>query len=194
MEIVILRHGKPKIGTGGRLSASAFGQWIAAYNKAGIDSTHAPSPIVIAQARTCSVAVCSSLPRSIESATLLGVNNIEVQDSLFRECDMPYADWDHPKLTVSGWSLVFRILQVLGYSSNAESFTEARHRAHRCALRLSELAQRHESVLFVGHGSLNWLISRRLLQMGWSGPGNSGRRYWEFGVYRYKVDGQPGSA
>ena len=187
MKIVILRHGKPKIGTSGRLAASGFGQWVAAYNRAGIDSVHAPSPNAIAQAKACSIVVCSNLPRSIESARVLGIKDIEVQDSLFRECEMPYANWSYPKLSVLGWSFVFRILQMFGYSSNAESFKEARQRAYRCALQLSELAQKNESVLFVGHGSLNWLIAKNLLRMGWVGPQNAGRKYWSYGVYHYNA-------
>ncbi len=187
MEIVILRHGKPKIETSGSVSASGFGLWVDAYNKTGIDNTHAPSTNAISQAKQCSIVVCSSLPRSIESANALGVKNIEVQNSMFRECEMPYANWSHPKLSVLVWSFVFRILQMLGYSSNAESFKEARERAHLCALRLCELAKKHESVLFVGHGSLNWLISRKLLRMGWVRSKNAGRGYWDYGVYHYNA-------
>ena len=186
MNIVILRHGKPKIETPGRLNASGFGRWIAAYNKAGIDTTHSPTQNAIAQAQACSIVVCSDLPRSIESATALGIKNVKVQDPLFRECEMPYANWSYPSLSVPVWSYIFRILQLLGYASNAESFKEARLRAYGCALRLSEVAQKHESVLFIGHGSLNWLISKQLLRMGWVGPRNPGRNYWEYGVYRYK--------
>lgn len=187
MEIVIIRHGKPKIEPRGSVTAWGFGQWVDAYNKTGIDDTHAPSPSAVSIAKVCSAVVCSNLPRSIESAKALGVKNIEVQDPLFRECEMPHADWLYPKLSVLGWSVVFRILQMLGYSSNAESFKEARERANLCALRLSDLARKHESVLFVGHGSLNWLISKKLLRMGWVGPKNAGRRYWEYGVYRYNA-------
>jgi len=185
VKIVILRHGKPKIETHGRLNAIDFGQWVADYNRAGLDDRSAPSPDAIAQAKACSVVVCSHLPRSIESATALDVKHIELQDALFRECDMPYADWNYPKLSVLGWSFVFRILQVAGYSSHAESFKEARQRAYDCALRLSELAKKYESVLFVGHGSLNWLLAKKLLRMGWVGPSHAGRKHWEFGVYRY---------
>jgi broad specificity phosphatase PhoE len=187
VEIVILRHGKPKIETWDSVTASDFGLWVDAYNKTGIDNTHAPSQNVIAKAKVCSAVVCSDLPRSIESAKALGVKNVAVQDSLFRECEMPYASWRYPKLSVLGWSVVFRMLQILGYASNAESFKEIRVRASLCALRLSELAKEHESVLFVGHGSLNWLISKKLLRMGWVGPKNAGRRYWDYGVYSYNA-------
>jgi broad specificity phosphatase PhoE len=187
MEIVILRHGKPKIETPGKVTASDFRLWIAAYNKAGIDGTNAPSPSAIAMAKACSAVVCSNLPRSIESAKALGVRNIEVQDALFRECEMPYADWSYPKLSVRGWSFAFRVLQMLGYSSNAESFKDARKRANLCALRLSELAKKHGFVLFVGHGSLNWLISKKLLRMGWVSQKSAGRGYWDYGIYRYNA-------
>lgn len=187
MEIVILRHGKSQIEARSRVTAMGFGRWVEAYNRTGIDKTLAPSPSAIAKAKVCSVVVCSNFPRSIESAKALGVNNIEVQDSLFRECEMPYANWSSPELSVLTWSFVFRIMQVLGYSSNAESFKEARERAQLYALRLSELAKKHESVLFVGHGSLNWLISNKLLRMGWVGPKHAGRGYWEYGVYHYNA-------
>lgn len=187
MEIVILRHGKPNIETRGRVTATGFALWIDAYNKAGIDKTYAPSSRAIAVAKGCSAVVCSNLLRSIESAKALGVRNIEVQDSLFRECEMPYADWTYPKFSVLGWSFVFRILQMLGYSSNAESFKAARERAYLCALRLSELADKHEKVLFVGHGSLNWLISKMLLRMGWAKSKSAGRGYWDYEVYCYNA-------
>jgi len=183
VKIVLLRHGKPEVENSGDLSAAGFGQWITAYNEAGIDIDHAPPRQALAQAKACSVVVCSHLPRSIESAWALGVTNIEVQDALFRECDMPYADWHYPRLSVPGWSSVFRILQLMGYSSNAESFREARQRAYSCALRLSALAANYESVLFVGHGLLNWLLAGNLLRMGWVGPRSIGRRYWDYGVY-----------
>lgn len=102
MEIVILRHGKPKIETCGSVTASDFGLWVDAYNKTGIDNTRAPSPNAIAKAKVCSAVVCSDLPRSLESAKALGVRHIAVQDSLFRECEMPYASWHYPKLPVLG--------------------------------------------------------------------------------------------
>jgi broad specificity phosphatase PhoE len=183
VEIVLLRHGKPQIRDHGRVSASGFGQWIAAYNRAGIDPAHHPSPIVIEKAKSCSIVICSHLPRSIESAAALGAQSVE-KDSMFRECDMPYANLNHPKLPVSIWSVVFRMLQVLSLSPNAESFKEARERANNCAFQLSELARQHGSVLLVGHGLINLLISKQLFRMGWRKSGNIGRKYWGFCSYR----------
>lgn len=185
MEIIILRHGKPKIAPPPRLSASEFGLWIKEYNKAGIDDSHAAPPEIVRLVKSCSVVVCSDFPRSIESAISLGVKTTQQPDMQFRECEMPYANWYYPKLPIMVWVVIFRILHFFGYSSNAESFKAAKQRAHNCALRLSELAHHHKSVLFVGHGLLNWLISKRLQRTGWVGPRSPGHKYWGHGIYRY---------
>lgn len=168
-----------------RLSATEFGQWVSAYNEAGINVGCAPSQDAIEQAKKCAFVVCSNLPRSLESAKALGLEDIDVCESMFREFDMPHANWRFPHLSPRTWAVVFRLLWAAGYSGNAESFGEARARARSCAERLTELASEHGKVLFVGHGSLNWFVARYLINMGWSGPAKAPRRYWEYGVYRY---------
>lgn len=185
MEIVLLRHGMPQIAKEGRLTAAEFGKWVSAYNEAGIDAASRPPQNAIVEAGKCAFVVCSSLPRSRESAKALGLKAIGACDALFREMDMPYASWRFPQLSPGVWAVIFRLIWVGGYSANAESFREARERARRCAERLALLAAEHGKVLFVGHGSLNWFVSRYLKSMGWAGPPRAPRRYWEFGVYRY---------
>jgi broad specificity phosphatase PhoE len=67
-----------------------------------------------------------------------------------------------------------------GWSDSAESVREARGRAQRAAARLAELTREHRSVMLVGHGETNRLITRALRRMGWHGSG-SGRAYWSVG-------------
>ncbi len=64
-----------------------------------------------------------------------------------------------------------------GWSQDAESFSEARSRAHRAADRLAELARVHGSVMLVGHGLMNALILRVLGRAGWHGSA-SHAAYW----------------
>jgi broad specificity phosphatase PhoE len=183
VEIVLLRHGMPQIAKDRRLSAAEFGQWVSEYNDAGIDEACIRPSSAIEEARTCAYVVCSNFPRSSESARVLGLEAYTCE-SMFREMDMPYATWHFPKLLPGAWSVFFRLIWVFGFSTNAESFREAGERARRCAEILAELAFEHGKVLFVGHGSLNWFISRQLKKMGWVGPQKAPRRYWEYGVYR----------
>ncbi len=183
MQIVLMRHGKPKIDKDLRLNAADFGVWIERYNGSGIGTEYQPSQAAIEQANKCTFTVCSNLPRSIESAKILGIVQIGRCDSLFREMERPHAVWHFPRLSLRAWSAFFRLAWACGYSMNAESFKAARERARRCAEHLAGLASAHGTVLFVGHGLLNWFISKNLRNIGWLCSKNPSGKYWEFGVY-----------
>jgi len=186
VEVVLLRHGKPEIDTLGKVSASDFGRWIAKYDQAGIDMRHKPTKEAIERAEKCSFTVCSTLLRSVESAKALNIDSPNLVSHLFRECEMPYSNWAYPKLSILSWSVLFRILQLAGYSSNAESYKSIKVRSENCANQLTELSRKHESVLFVGHGTIIWFIHKRLLRMGWTGPQKAARKHWAFSVYTFR--------
>jgi broad specificity phosphatase PhoE len=184
VRIVLLRHGEPSIDKDLRLSARDFGNWVSCYNAAGIDGNCLPSRAAIEQAARCQFVVCSNLPRSLESAKALGVKDNGPGEDMFREMEMPYASWSFPRLSLVTWCVLFRLMWVIGYRANAESFADARKRARACAERLTELASTHRNVLHVGHGTMNWFIAKHLKSMGWTGS-KAPRKYWEFGVYSY---------
>ena len=183
MQIVLMRHGKPKIDTRRRLNAAEFGVWVEQYNAAGIDTKCLPTREAVAQASQCAFTVCSNLPRSLESANALGVERIGAYSHMFREMDMPHAAWRFPTLSLQAWLIFFRLAWALGYSGNAESFKSAKARARSCAEQLANLASAHGTVLFVGHGSLNWFVARYLKRMGWLSADNPPKKYWEHSVF-----------
>jgi len=183
--IVVLRHGKPNIDTSGKVNSIEFGEWVSRYDKSGICESSRPDEKIVAKAKKCHFVVCSHLPRSIESAKLLGVSNPHLVSSAFREFEMPYGKLAYPTLSISAWSLVFRLFQMAGYSFKSESYKEAKERSIACANELAGLANNHESVLFVGHGTLNWLLHKQLLRMGWSCSKKSPKNHWEFTEYKY---------
>jgi broad specificity phosphatase PhoE len=174
----------PKIDKDRLLNATEFGFWVSEYNAAGINVGCRPPQHAIEQVSRCAFVVCSSLPRSMESAKALGIESIDVCEAMFREMDMPHANRSFPRLSPAMWTVLFRLIWAVGYSANTESFKEARERARSCAQRLAELASVHGTVLLVGHGLLNWFIAWHLKKMGWSGPQKSPRNYWDFAMYR----------
>ena len=186
MEIVIIRHGKSIVDTSGWVNALEFGECVKEYDNLGIDEEHLPSEEAIKKAESCNFTVCSTLARSLHSAKLLNIESPDLIGSLYRECELPYTNWKRIKLSKTTWPIVYRILQILGYSPNAESYKEAKIRSEEVAIELEKLAMNHGSVLFVGHGALSWLLHGHLLSMGWSGPNKSVRDHWDFRVYRYK--------
>jgi len=185
MEIVLLRHGKPAMAEGGKLSSSQFGAWVAEYNQAGIDLALPPTKQVLETAAECDFVICSHLPRSIESARALDVDCVDINDSLFREFEMPYANLTTPRFSATTWSAIYRVMWLAGFCANAESYRQAKQRGLACVEQLLEYANRYRRVLFVGHGALLWFICKQLLLRGWLGPKGSPRSYWDFNRYSY---------
>lgn len=138
-------------------------------------------------ARQSNFIVCSDLPRSTDSASELGVTSINSVDPLFREFEVPYLSWRFPKRSASFWTVFFRLLWFAGFSSNSESFSEAKRRAAEYLEKLTDYAGAHDKVLFVGHGVLLWYLARLLRDNGWHGPEAAPRKHWEFGVYSFTV-------
>lgn len=182
-----MRHGKPEIDKRPRLNAFEFGAWVEKYNAAGIDTACQPPQAAIEKANQCAFIVCSNLPRSLESAKTLGIGHLGISDPMFREMDMPHTAWRFPKLSVLAWSVIFRLAWAFGYSAGVESFKAAKGRARRCAEHLVSLASTHGTVLFVGHGSLNWFIAKHLKSMGWLCAEKPPRKYWEFSVFHIEA-------
>ncbi len=183
MQIILMRHGKPRIDGNLRLNAREFGLWVEKYNTSGIDMRYSPPQRAIDQADRCSITVCSNLPRSLESLKALGIDKVDMCDPQFREMEMPHAAWQLPRLPVGVWSAFFRFIWTMGYSENAESFKSSKKRARRCAQKLAELSLVHGDILFVGHGLLNCFIAKYLRNEGWACPETPIKRYWDSNTY-----------
>lgn len=182
MQIILMRHGRPAIDSRQWLSAQAYGTWVKHYNVVIIDPAAPPPTEATRHARQAAYVLCSTLPRSLTSATKLGVQ-AHGQDAAFRELEMPNADWRFPILPVGLWSVLFRLAWVLGYRRHAESFAAGRTRAAACAETLGQLAATHGSVLFIGHGALNGFIARALRRSGWHSPDSAPRHYWQYAIF-----------
>jgi broad specificity phosphatase PhoE len=184
-----MRHGEPKIDLSDMIkkkcSANELKTIFGVYTDSGLNTQKIPPPEALRVAKTCNAVVCSDLPRSIESATALGVLDIDFVDSIFREADLPYTNWRYPKLTVFTWGIFFRVLWYLGYSNGAEPIASVKQRAETAAIKLKQMADEHGSVILIGHGIINRFVAKKLRYNGWSGPKNPGYNYWEYGIYRH---------
>jgi broad specificity phosphatase PhoE len=184
MEIVLGRHGKPKLDQWALIAPRQLAHWIRAYNAADILIDDIP-PQTPKKAARSGIIVSSPLRRCVQSAQLLGPTQALVIEELLREAGIPYANWGFPRLPLSVWAVIFRVAWFRGYSSNSEPLSQARMRARLAAERLIELAQQHESVFVVGHGIMTMLIAKELLLRGWSGPKRPANKYWQYCVYRF---------
>ncbi|NOX43669.1 MAG: phosphoglycerate mutase family protein [Gammaproteobacteria bacterium] len=185
MNITLLRHGKPEFELAGNVRACDLSDFARSYDLSGI--TGNPPSEVIDLTKKHKIVVCSDLPRSLQSAKALGVAEVHSASSVFTETSIPHFDNGSIKLPISLWVLLLRSLWYVGFSRNGESLSAAKNRAKLAAQELISLAKQFDKVLLVGHGLINYFIAKELLSNNWLGPSSPGRKYWEYGVYRYSA-------
>jgi len=184
MEIVLARHGKPKLDRWAWVTPRQLADRIQVYNSADVLTAQAP-PQTLKKAAKCGAVASSTLRRCVQSAQRVAPCRTIVAEQLFCEAGLPHSEWRFPPLPLPVWFLIFRVAWSWGYSSNAEPLSAASARARTAAARLTELAQQHQSVFLVGHGIMTMLIARQLLLLGWRGPKRPANGYWRYSVYHF---------
>ena len=186
MKIVIQRHGEPDIGEWGKISSSEMTKWINCYNESGVVTDNKPCDESLMHAKR-SFIVCSTLERSKHSANLLNVEEF-VSDPSFCEAELPVMNVPLLKLSPHAWSIIFRIFWFIGLSKDVESKKEISSRVKVACKTLEKFAWEHENVLLVGHGIMNRLIAKELLQRGWGGEKTpNGKKYHGYSYWEYRV-------
>ncbi len=183
MRVILMRHGKPSLPPQKSVTSSEFKNWIDSYNSAELCEKSKPELTSIEIAKSCNAVLCSSLKRSLNSASILGIKEVNLIEHDLREMEMPWGKTIGFKIKPEYWAIIFRILWFLGYSKNSESFKEAKLRAFNAASLLESTAKEKGSVLFVGHGMLNRYIAKHLTEQGWLVRKKVSSNYWEFGVF-----------
>lgn len=161
-----------------------MGDWIRAYNSSPLSEFSEPALELQKLAQDCKCIVCSDLRRSIESAKRLGKEKILLRSPQFSEAGMPYPNSVAFSLRPHVWAAIFRVLWLLGYSSNTESYARTKIRAAQASSELAKLSKDHGHIMYMGHGIFNRLIVKELLKNGWQGSKHPSGEYWGFTVYK----------
>ena len=175
MQIILMRHGKPKLAPTRWLAPCDMGHWMAQYDQAGVHTDAIP-PASLAIARLARVVITSPLHRSQSSARALGHPAPRV-DALFSEAPLPQVRWACPRLPPFLWAALFRIGWLLGYARGVDPFALVSQRARAAG---TELIRRAEEgpVLLIGHGIMNRLIARELKSAGWTAATGHRSGHW----------------
>lgn len=184
MEISLIRHGKSKHIENTRITCKEFQEWAEKYDSSGVFEESSYPPVTLEKIATANVVMTSDLKRSIESASLLNPNQKVFSDALFRETELPaFPRILRLKLIPNSWTVILRCLWFSGYSRQCESLVNAKQRAKQAAEQLVKYAEKYNSVVLVGHGFFNRLISEELMKMGWEGKGKSSVKHWSCTTY-----------
>lgn len=180
--IHLVRHGKPDFWATRDLKSWVTGKELSElwqeYTESGILLDSVPSVELLKHSQSIPFVCSSDLKRAIESAHKLSLNGRLHMDPLFREAEIPHGFWPKLKLPLWGWSTITRILWLIGYSRNCESFVEFRRRSHDAAAWLVERTNEHGEVMLVAHGWFNAAIFYHLKRKGWQADSGFQRRHW----------------
>ena len=164
----------------GFLNSHQLSNWVYDYNAAKVDDSYPPLKASIIEMQNSEVQISSDLARAIDSCEVLGVQNHQI-DSMFTEAGLPVPKRSFLPLPLNIWLICLRLMWLLGYSSNAESFKDANIRSVNAAKTLEDLANEHGSIALVGHGIMNRLIAKQLLATGWQKINAvQATQYWGF--------------
>ena len=119
----------------------------------------------------------STLSRSKDSLALLDIDS-DMSHVLFNEAEIPVLKGDFIKLKPTRWLLLFRILSLLGFGRWAATLKETKAQAKEAANILFEYSKDHDNIVLMGHGVMNWLISKELRDLGWEIQGKSEHHNW----------------
>jgi broad specificity phosphatase PhoE len=188
LKIVLVRHGKPHIALSPRTSRRGFGDYIDAYEAAGLDPQSLPPQELAELGRELTAIFASDRPRSHQSAAAMAAHVTAIRDPLFAEA--PLASPPIPFLTmnVPSWAVVSRILWHMGFSPRIEGWFAARRRALQAAELLIARAREGGPVALVAHGYFNWMIGRVLKSKGFVRLGSHRARYWNTVIYERPRD------
>lgn len=194
--IVTARHGRPDVDRTVKITAREYGFWWANYDKTGLAPGQEPPDRLLEIASGAQVILCSTLPRSIETADkVVKGAKIVPQDAMFVEAPLPAPPIpSFIRLTPTTWGVISRMFWFIGYApKGCENHFRAQRRVRRVADRLvSEAMQADGDVLLCAHGYLNWMIHRVLVRRGWALVDHQGgNHYWSHRAYRKQVPATP---
>ncbi len=185
-KIILLRHGEVDINDYKNISANQFGKWIIEYNNSDIKSEFSSKNEIKNLLNETDILICSNLKRSIKSIEIFNKIPFETND-IFNEAQLPFSNWNLLKLNPKIWLIFFRILWLLGYSQNCESFKKTKQRAEKATKKLIELSNQNKTVILVGHGIMNRLIQKELILQKWNEIKKVKNNNWDYGVFGLKT-------
>ncbi len=77
----------------------------------------------------------------------------------------------------------------MDWCRSEETIHATRDRAEQAAQTIAELAERHGTVMVVGHGIVNRLVATRLRARGWRGPRVLPSAYWSAATFVSRPEG-----
>ncbi|PEY35192.1 histidine phosphatase family protein [Bacillus cereus] len=186
MRISFIRHGRLHNVTES-MTVSSFRKWMERYDLEDMEKSKDIPTKTIEAIESAKLIVTSDQKRAVQSAAELTNSLSFIQNSLFREAEVPskffIPEWVKCKPEV--WTFMGRALWMIGYSKDVESYREAQGRAKQATDTLVGYALVHGHIALIGHSYFNTMIGAELRARRWSGPPIFHRKPWSCTEYTF---------
>jgi len=184
--IILVRHGRPALPLRPRTSHHEFGDYIDAYERAGLDPESLPPQELLDLVKELNHVFTSDRPRAHQSAKALAPHAELRIDPLFAEAPLASPRIPLLRMRVPKWAVIARILWHAGYHPEIEDYRKAKHRASQAADVLMNKVRDGGDAVLVAHGYFNAMIGRQLRQRGFTPTGAHRVRYWNAVTYEWE--------
>jgi broad specificity phosphatase PhoE len=179
---VLARHGKPRGDRKVKITWREYIDWWADYDRSGLMEGQTPPPELIAAAAQADVILCSTLPRSIETAQAIAGGKPVTADAIYIEAPLPPPPVPGRRKP-RRWGVYARVSWWLGRAQGGETRAQAEARAEAAAASLHARALRGDNVMLCAHGWFNRMMRPVLFAWGWRCVHDGGDKYWAFRKY-----------
>lgn len=183
-QIILIRHGKVNMENSRKINALDLHKWVKEYDAAPLCVESVPNLTQKALVQEANVCVTSTLSRAIDSAKLLELNICE-SNMLFNEAQIPHVNIPFLHLKPKSWLIILRVLLIFGLGKKDDSLKKSKNKAIEASKILTNLANKHASVVLVGHGGMNWLIRKVLMKEGWNLKTKPSNTNWGMTILTY---------
>ena len=182
-QIILIRHAKVDMDNSQKIASTSMKHWVKAYDMAELCTESKPTQKTIDVVNSVEVVVTSSLKRAIDSANVLGPDIYE-SNAIFNEASIPDVDIPFLKFKAKTWLVILRVLLLFGLGKKDASLKASKLQAKEAVKRLLALVDAHENVVLVGHGGMNWLIRKGLMNEGWTLEPDASNSNWGLTVLK----------
>jgi broad specificity phosphatase PhoE len=184
IRIVLVRHGKPNVAPGRRISHKKFQDYIQEYEEAGLHPDSPPPAWLVDLTRQARLIYASDRPRARESARALAPHAELSLSSLFMEAQLKSPKLPLVRMKPPAWAVIARLAWHAGHHGGIEDFRDAKERAEKAVDVLADTALSDGIAVLVAHGYFNAIVGRTLRKRGWRRYGGRHRaKFWNAVVY-----------
>ena len=157
-EIILVRHALVDVNKNEKISAKDLKAWVEKYDVTALHPKSIPSEELGKIVNEADFLVTSTLIRAIKSANFFE-KKIDEKNAIFNELSLPHITIPYFKFKGKTWLIILRLVMFFRNQQHSE--------IEKASNYLLELSSKHEKVVLVGHGGINYYMHRVLVKQGW---------------------------